>query len=194
MCAMLDGRAYDDRGGWVKVERLPIPGALVLRSDLQLDSRGSFQRIVDLAEMEALGLETQVAQISAACNAERGTVRGLHYQVPPDEEAKTLWCTSGSVYDVIVDLRRDSPTYGKWAGIELSQRDPAVLHVPRGLAHGYQTLEDHAELIYVISAPFVADSARSLLWRDPTLRINWPLPVTRISDRDREAPAWLPEY
>jgi dTDP-4-dehydrorhamnose 3,5-epimerase len=174
-------------------EPLAIRGAVLLRPpQVQADERGSFRRVVDVAELAALGLDPAIDQVSVATNRLRGTVRGMHYQVPPHTESKTLWCTAGSVFDVLVDLRPDEATYGSWVGVTLSGDEPCALHVPPGVAHGYQTLVDGADLTYLISAAYHRDSARSLSWADPTVGIDWPLPVTVISDRDREAPPWPP--
>jgi dTDP-4-dehydrorhamnose 3,5-epimerase len=179
----------DEDAAPVKAEPLAIPGATLLRADVHADQRGSFRRVVDLTMLREAGLEADVDQVSVATNTVAGTVRGLHYQAEPHAEAKTLWCTAGAIFDVLVDLRA-GPSYGTWLSVELSAEEPVALHVPRGVAHGYQTLTDDAAVAYHISTPFVAASSRSLQWDDPTLAIPWPLPVTRISDRDREAPAW----
>lgn len=176
----------------MRFEPLLIRGAAILRGEVHADDRGAFGRIVDVTQLAALGMDPAIAQVSSVVNTTRGTVRGLHYQADPHGEAKTLWCTVGAVYDVIVDLRVEEPTYGRWVSVTLSADEPIALHVPRGIAHGYQTLEDGSALTYLISTPFVAESARALLWRDPTIGIEWPLPVTAISQRDREAPAWPP--
>jgi dTDP-4-dehydrorhamnose 3,5-epimerase len=176
----------------VKAEPLGLQGVTLLRAELHEDERGAFRRIVDIPVLESLGLDPTVVQISMATNTRRGTVRGLHYQAAPHEESKTLWCTKGSVFDVLVDLRADEPTYGNWIAVRLAADRPAALHVPPGIAHGYQTLEDDSALTYVISAAYVPGSARSLRWNDPTVGIDWPLPVTVISQRDREAPLWPP--
>jgi dTDP-4-dehydrorhamnose 3,5-epimerase len=175
-------------------EQLAIRGALLLRSEVSADDRGSFRRVADLDELDGLGLDGAVAQVSVATNRRRGTVRGMHYQAAPHAESKTLWCTAGSVFDVLVDLRVDEPTYGSWVGVTLSADDPCALHVPEGVAHGYQTLFDGSDLTYLISRPFHPDSARSLSWADPTIGIDWPLPVSVISERDREAPRWPPSH
>lgn len=177
----------------MKLEPLEIAGAALLRGEAREDHRGTFTRVVDVAQLGAYGLDAGVDQVSTVFNHARGTVRGLHYQAAPHVEAKTLWCTSGSVYDVIVDLRLDQPTYGTWQAVELVSSDPVALHVPAGVAHGYQTLTDGAEMTYLISTPYVAQSARSLLWCDPTLAITWPLGVSAISDRDKEAQPWPPQ-
>lgn len=176
----------------MRIEPLPLRGAALLRGAFRDDDRGSFRRVVDVRMLAELGLESTVDQVSVATNRARGTVRGLHYQVEPNGEAKTLWCSGGSVFDVLVDLRPDEPTYGTHWATRLDESDPVALHVPRGVAHGYQTLVDDSHLTYLISAPYDAASARSLHWQDPHLDIPWPLPVSALSARDRDAPPWPP--
>ena len=173
-------------------EELALRGVTLLRGDLQEDERGAFRRIVDVPLLESLGLDPAVVQISAATNHRAGTVRGMHYQAAPHGESKTLWCTHGSVFDVLVDIRPGEPTYGAWISVHLAAGAPIALHVPPGIAHGYQTLEDDSALTYVMGTPYVAESARSLRFDDPTVGIGWPLPVTAISARDRDAPLWPP--
>jgi dTDP-4-dehydrorhamnose 3,5-epimerase len=174
------------------VEPLDLPGVTLLRTEVHCDERGHFRRVADLGALRGQGLEADVDQVSVAVNLQAGTVRGLHYQAEPHGEAKTLWVMSGAVFDVLVDLR-PGPTYGHWTSVRLEADEPTALHVPRGVAHGYQTLTDQTSLAYLISTPFVATSARSLRFDDPTLAIPWPLPVTAISVRDREAPPWPPQ-
>ena len=178
----------------MRIEHLPLEGVVLLGYDTARDDRGSFRRVIDLGDLAGLGLDSRVSQVSAATNDVRGTVRGMHYQARPHEESKTIWCTRGSVFDVLVDVRPEQPTYGSWCSVTLADGDGLALHVPPGIAHGYQTLEDDSALVYVMSTPHHPESARSLLWSDPTVAITWPLPVTRISDRDREAPAWPPQH
>jgi dTDP-4-dehydrorhamnose 3,5-epimerase len=185
----MDGHPRDEDAAPVRAEALALPGVTLLTAEVHLDPRGSFRRVVDLSALRAAGLEADVDQVSVAANTTAGTVRGLHYQAEPDGEAKTLWCTSGEIFDVLVDLR-PGPSYGSWVSVRLSASEPVALHVPRGVAHGYQTLVDDTSVVYLISTPFVAAASRSLRWDDPTLAIPWPLPVTAISDRDREAPPW----
>lgn len=175
----------------MRAEPLELPGVTLLRTEVHADARGHFRRVADLATLRKDGLDAEVDQVSVAANTRAGTVRGLHYQAEPHGEAKTLWVTSGAVFDVLVDLR-PGPTYGRWVSVHLEAGEPTALHVPRGVAHGYQTLADDTCLTYLISTPFVAASARSLRYDDPTLAIPWPLPVSTISDRDREAPLWPP--
>jgi dTDP-4-dehydrorhamnose 3,5-epimerase len=176
----------------VRTEQLPLRGALLLHGAVHRDDRGSFRRVVDLPALAAAGVEPGLAQVSVASNDAAGTLRGLHWQAEPHGEAKTLWCSAGAVLDVLVDLRPDEPTYGRPWSTELRADEPVALHVPRGVAHGYQTLVDATELVYLISSPYDAASARSLDARDPALGIAWPLPVSRVSDRDRDAPPWPP--
>jgi dTDP-4-dehydrorhamnose 3,5-epimerase len=176
----------------VRVEPLALRGAVLLRAEIHEDHRGSFRRVVDAEVLMHAGLDPRVTQISIATNHRAGTVRGMHYQASPHGEAKTLWCTDGAVYDVLVDLRADEPTYGRWVSVELSAAEPVAVHVPPGIAHGYQTLIDDSALTYAIGTRYVASSARSLRWDDPTVGITWPLPVEAISERDREAPLWPP--
>jgi dTDP-4-dehydrorhamnose 3,5-epimerase len=176
----------------VRAEPLLLRGVTLLWPDIRPDERGEFHRVLDVVQLEALGLDSTVNQVSVATNTRAGTVRGLHYQAEPHGETKTLWCHSGSVFDVLVDLRDDEPTYGEWVSVVLDAATPVALHVPRGIAHGYQTLEDDTALTYVISTPYVAGGARSLNWQDPTLGIDWPQDLSMISARDREAPRWPP--
>jgi dTDP-4-dehydrorhamnose 3,5-epimerase len=176
----------------VRAEPLTLRGAVLLRAEIHEDHRGSFRRVMDGEVLVQLGFDPRVTQISIATNHRRGTVRGMHYQAEPHGETKTLWCTHGAVYDVLVDLRPDEPTYGRWISVELTAGEPVALHVPPGIAHGYQTLIDDTALTYAIASPYVASSARSLRWDDPTVGIDWPLPVAVISDRDRGAPQWPP--
>ena len=178
----------------MRIDHLPLAGVVLLGYDVAADERGSFRRNVDLGDLAQLGLDPRVSQVSTATNAVAGTVRGMHFQVAPHEESKTLWCTRGSVLDVLVDVRSESATYGTWCSVTLSAGDGRAVHVPPGVAHGYQTLEDDSTLVYLISTPHHPESARSLLWSDATVGIGWPLPVTRISDRDREAPPWPPAH
>lgn len=174
------------------IEALPLRGAFLVRSTPSADARGDFQRIADVEALAALGADPSVAQLSVARNHLRGTVRGLHWQAAPHGEAKTLWCSAGAVFDVLVDVRPEEPSYGIPWFTTLSADEATAIHIPEGVAHGYQTLVDGAAVTYAISAGFHPASARSLHWQDPALAIPWPLPVTNISARDSEAPAWPP--
>ncbi len=174
----------------MEVRPLALPGAFVFLGESHDDDRGGFDRLVDFGVLNELGLDSTVSQVSTARNARAGTLRGLHYQEAPDQESKTLWCTSGSLFDVLLDLREDLDTYGSWVSVELTSDEPMALHVPPGVAHGYQTTAPHTDLTYLISAPHAPQSARTIRWDDPTLAIPWPLAVTAISAKDAQAAVW----
>lgn len=166
-----------------------IPGVVVVESEPALDERGSFARAYCRREFSEHGIDFTPAQISSSTNTRRGTLRGLHYQAAPHSEAKLVSCTRGSLFDVAVDLREGSATYGRWAAAELSGSNRRALFIPPGCAHGFQTLEDETELLYLISEPYHADLQRGVRWDDPDLAIHWPeAPERVISDRDLNLP------
>jgi dTDP-4-dehydrorhamnose 3,5-epimerase len=134
------------------------------------------------------GIDFDPVQISVSSNTRRGTLRGLHFQGEPNAEAKVVSCTRGSAFDVAVDLRPDSPTYRRWEAVELSRENGRAVFVPSGCAHGFQTLEDDTELLYLISEFYDADLQRGVRWDDPALGIAWPAAPTVMSERDREFP------
>jgi dTDP-4-dehydrorhamnose 3,5-epimerase len=152
------------------------------------DERGFFARTWDPAELAAQGLTDRLAQCSVSYNRRRGTLRGLHFQSAPHEEAKLVRCTAGAIFDVAVDLREGSPTYCGWFGVELSETNRFALYVPEGCAHGFLTLTDDAEVAYQISVPHSPDAARGVRWDDPALGIDWPGEVVVINDRDASYP------
>jgi dTDP-4-dehydrorhamnose 3,5-epimerase len=165
-----------------------LRGAYVIEPELIEDERGFFARIWSPEEFSARGLNPRIAQCNTSFNKQRGTLRGMHYQIRPHEEAKLVRCTAGAIYDVIIDLRKDSPTHSKWIGVELSARNRQMLYVPEGFAHGFQTLEDDTEVFYQVSAYYHQESARGVRWDDLAFGIDWPLPVRVVSDRDRSHP------
>ena len=154
------------------------------------DERGFFARIWCRQELAAQGLDTEIAQESLSFNRHRGTVRGLHFQQPPHEEIKIVRCTRGGIFDVIVDLRPRSPSYLSWQGFELTAENRKALYVPKGFAHGFQTLADKAEIVYQISEFYAPNSAGGYRYDDEAFGIAWPLPVTVIGDRDLSWPAF----
>ena len=165
----------------------PIGGAVLIELEPLGDERGSFARTFAVDEFAANGLETRVVQCNTSTNARAGTLRGLHYQLPPHAEAKLVRCVRGSLYDVVVDLRPESTTYCAWYGVELSASNLQMLFIPAGLAHGFQTLEDDTEVLYQISADYSAEHARGVRWDDPAFGIHWPdVDARTISDRDRD--------
>ena len=164
----------------------------VIDPEKQEDERGFFARVYCEREFSERGLETRFAQCSVSFNRARGTVRGLHYQAAPDQEVKVVRCTSGALFDVVVDLRRGSGTYGKWAGIDLSASNRRMVYIPAGCAHGFQTLQDDCEVFYQISVEYRPELSRGVRYDADDLSIRWPLPVSVVSARDRALPPALP--
>ena len=166
-----------------------LSGAFVVDLDRREDERGFFARAWCTREFEEHGLSPSVVQCNLSFNHRSGTLRGLHYQAPPSEEAKLVRCTRGAIYDVIVDLRRTSPTFKGWIAVELSAQNRRALYVPEGFAHGYQTLADETETFYQVSEFFNPDAELGLRWDDPAFRIDWPDAAERIiSEKDRSWP------
>ena len=165
-----------------------LDDAWLIEVEPREDQRGFFARTWCRQELAAQGLDAELAQQSLSYNRHRGTLRGLHFQRSPDEETKIVRCTRGGIFDVIVDLRPRSPTYLQWQGFELTAENRKALYVPKGFAHGFQTLTDEAEIAYQISAFYVPASAGGYRYDDPEFGIAWPLPVTAISERDLEWP------
>jgi dTDP-4-dehydrorhamnose 3,5-epimerase len=156
------------------------------------DERGWFVRTLDLAVLASHGLETLWPEAGEAHNLRAGTLRGLHFQRPPHAEAKLIRCTRGAVYDVLLDARRDSPSYGRWEAFELREDDGVMLYAPPGLAHGYQTLTDASTMAYLHSTPYRADSAAGFRYDSPTPAIPWPREPVAVSARDRALPPFEP--
>ena len=165
-----------------------IPGCVVVRPERHVDDRGHFARTWDGAVLAEAGLNGAVAQCSVSYNHERGTLRGMHYQAAPHEEAKLVRCTRGAVFDVCLDLRPGSPTFRQWHGETLTADDGAALYVPEGCAHGFLTLEDATEVFYTISAPYAPDAGRGVRYDDPAFGIDWPGRVRVIHPRDAAYP------
>jgi dTDP-4-dehydrorhamnose 3,5-epimerase len=166
-----------------------LAGAFTIDVEPHEDERGFFARLWDGDELAARGLDVRVSQSSIAYNHAAGTLRGLHFQATPFAETKLVRCTHGAVWDVIVDLRSDSPTFLDWVAFELTAENHRTLYVPEQFAHGYQTLTDASEVWYQMSVPHAPDAARGLRWDDPRLAIEWPAAETRvISKRDRDWP------
>jgi dTDP-4-dehydrorhamnose 3,5-epimerase len=170
----------------------PLPGGFVIEPEPIEDARGLLARTWCRRELEARGLQTKIAQCSVSVNARTGTLRGLHYQVAPYAETKVVRCTRGSIYDVMVDLRPDSPTFTRYFATVLSADNRISLYVPAGCAHGFQTLEDDTELFYQISEFHSPEHARGVRWDDPLFQISWPSDAYTISERDRSYPDFRP--
>jgi dTDP-4-dehydrorhamnose 3,5-epimerase len=166
----------------------PLAGVFVIEIERLEDERGSFARTFCAEEFAAHGLETGVLQSSVSFNRRRGTLRGLHWQAEPHAEVKVVRVTRGAVHDVVVDVRLGSPTLHESFGVRLDADTGRALYIPAGFAHGFQTLDDDTEVGYQISAAYVPSAAHGLRYDDPALAIDWPEPVTVVSDRDRAHP------
>ena len=169
-----------------------IKGAFLVEPERLEDERGFFARIWSRDEFQDRGLNPSLVQSSISFNKKKGTLRGMHYQAPPHAEAKLVRCTLGALYDVILDLRPDSPSFQQWFSVELSAENRRELYVPEGVAHGFQTLADNTEVSYHISEFHHPESARGVRWNDPAFGIRWPLPVTVISPKDSAYEGWKP--
>ncbi len=163
-----------------------LKNAYVIEPEKFADERGFFARSWCEKEFREQGLNANLVQCNISFNNKRGTIRGMHLQIPPFAEAKLVRCTQGAIYDVIVDLRPDSATYQKWIGVELTAENRRALYVPEGFAHGFQTLADNTEVFYQMSEFYAPECARGFRWNDPTFNINWPEQVSIISLKDRE--------
>jgi dTDP-4-dehydrorhamnose 3,5-epimerase len=169
-----------------------LAGAFVIDPEPFEDARGLFARTWCRRELQARGLDPAIAQCSTSFNKRKGTLRGLHYQVPPAAETKIVRCTRGALYDVIVDLRPDSPTFLGHVAVVLTADNRRMLYVPKGFAHGFQTLEDATEVFYQISEFAAPEHARGVRWNDPLFAIPWPADERTIIERDRNYPDFRP--
>ncbi len=165
-----------------------LPGAYLIEPDRRSDVRGYFARTYCAKELTDQGLEPHVSQCSVSFNHHKGTLRGMHYQLAPFEEVKVVRCNRGSIYDVIIDLRQESPSYKKWFAAQLDQENGKMLYIPRGFAHGFQTLADDTEVYYQMSQVFSPEHARGVRWNDPAFSIPWPDADRTILDRDQNYP------
>lgn len=152
-----------------------VRGVWIVELERHEDERGWFARTWCAAEFARQGLNPNLSQCSASFNRRKGTLRGMHYQLAPHEEAKLVRCTRGAMFDVALDLRPGSPTFKQWAAVELTADNGRALYLPEGCAHGFQTLADDTEVFYQISAPWRPESARGVRWNDPVFGIRWPL-------------------
>jgi dTDP-4-dehydrorhamnose 3,5-epimerase len=165
-----------------------LQGAYVIEFEPIEDERGSFGRAFCRNEYEKHGLNPRVAQCNISFNKAKHTLRGMHYQTKPHEEARLVRCTRGRIYDVILDLRPDSPSFKQWFAVELTAENRTMLYVPEGFAHGFQTLEDETEIFYQMSESYAPRHARGVRWNDPAFGIQWPAREPILSERDRSFP------
>jgi dTDP-4-dehydrorhamnose 3,5-epimerase len=162
-----------------------IEGAHLIELEPHADERGFFARSWSRQEFQSRGLNADLSECSVSFNRLRGTLRGMHYQIAPHEEAKVVMCMRGLIYDVIVDLRKSSASHLKWFATELSLDKGRLLYVPEGVAHGFLTLDNDSYVQYQIGASYAPEAARGVRWNDPLLNLQWPEPPTVISERDR---------
>ena len=167
-----------------------LAGAYVIDPSPHQDDRGRFMRAWCTREFSEHGIDFLPLQSNMGFSVGKGTIRGMHYQAAPALEAKLVRCTRGSAFDVAVDLRPESPSYGKWFGVELSAENGRMLYVPELCAHGFQSLEDRSEVLYMTSAFYAPDAVRGVRFDDPAFNIQWPVPATTVSEQDRKWPVF----
>ena len=166
----------------------PLEGLFVLEVERFQDDRGFFARSYCVTELQSAGIDPTVSQCGISFNERAGTLRGMHFQASPHSENKLVRCSAGAIFDVAVDLRRESATFGKWFAAELSAENRRSLFIPKGFAHGFLTLMSHSEVHYMISTPFVSEAARGFRWDDSSVGIAWPTSPTVVSARDMSYP------
>ena len=170
-----------------------VAGVVVVDLERHEDNRGFFARTWCQREFAEHGLDARLVQCSLSWNRRRGTLRGLHYQAPPHAEAKLIRCTRGALWDVALDLRRQSPTFGRHLGVELTGGNRTMLYIPEGVAHGFQTLEDDTEVFYQMSEFYAPEAAQGVRFDDPAFGIRWPIPDPIMLERDRAYPDFVLE-
>lgn len=161
-----------------------LKGAYIIELQPIADERGFFARSFCLQEFTAYGLKNEVAQCNVSYNKKKGTLRGMHFQKPPKAEAKLVRCTRGEIFDIIIDLRPDSPTYCQWEGVVLSADNHRSLYIPEGFAHGFQTLQENSEVFYQMFELYAPECASGVRWDDPAFDIHWPVPNPVLSEKD----------
>jgi dTDP-4-dehydrorhamnose 3,5-epimerase len=178
----------------MKFTELPLPGAFLIDLEKREDERGFFARTFCLNEFKQHQLDANVVQINNSLSADKGTLRGMHYQLAPKAETKIVRCIKGSLFDVIVDLRKESPTFLKWFGAELSAENRRMMYVPKGFAHGFVTLEAHTEVFYLVSEFYAPDMERGIRYNDPAIGIEWPVQPQVVSEKDLKHPDFNEAY
>jgi dTDP-4-dehydrorhamnose 3,5-epimerase len=178
----------------MKFTPLPLGGAYLIDLEKRGDERGFFARFYCETEFAQHGLATRFVQINTSLTGKQGTLRGLHYQLPPAAEVKVVRCVRGALYDVILDLRPHSPTFGRSFGAELSAENRTMMYVPEGFAHGFVTLQPDTEAIYLVSAMYSPSAERGIRFDDPRFAIQWPVSPTELSDKDRQWPDYDPVF
>ena len=171
----------------MEIKETSLNGAYLIKLKVFQDERGFFTEAYSQKKLKEMGIDADFVQDNHSMSAKKGVLRGLHYQLAPHTQAKLVRVTKGSVYDVIVDLRKDSPTFGKWEGFTLTAENFEMLFVPQGFAHGFCTLEDNTEFQYKCDNYYAPGSESGIIWNDPTLNINWPIKDPILSEKDTKA-------
>lgn len=178
----------------MKFHKTPLHGAYTIELDKRGDDRGFFARLFCQKEFAAAGVPMTAVQINNSLSAKAGTLRGMHYQLPPAAEIKVVRCIRGALYDAIIDIRPDSPTFGKWFGVELTAENRLMLMVPRGFAHGFLTLTDDTEAFYLVSEYYGPEQERGIRFDDPRFGIAWPSTPVEVSAKDQTWPDFSPDF
>lgn len=177
----------------MKFTPTPLPGAFLIDIEKRGDDRGFFGRAFCENEMAAQGLVSRFVQVNNSLSAAKGTLRGMHYQLAPKSETKVVRCIRGAIWDVILDLRKDSPTFGNSFGAELSAENRRMMYVPKGFAHGCLTLDDDTELFYFVDEFYAPAMERGVRWNDPRFKMEWPIPPVVVSEKDNGWKDFEPE-
>lgn len=172
----------------MKFDKLKLEGALVINIDEIDDERGFFARVYSYDEYKNNGMQKSIVQINDSWTKSRATLRGIHYQLHPKREGKLIRCIRGRIWDLIIDLRNDSETFGQWFGIELSAQNRQMIYAPEGFGHGFISLENDCEILYAVTEYYSPEQERILRWNDPKFNIEWPIEPSVILDKDNNAP------
>ena len=178
----------------MRMTQAPLPGAHLIDPEIHGDERGFFARVFCSNEFAEHGLSTHFVQINDSLSVTKGTLRGVHYQLSPKGETKVVRCICGALWDVILDLRKESPTFGRWFGAELTEENRCMMYVPKGFGHGFITLTDNVEVLYLVDEFYAPKYERGVRWNDPKFKIGWPAEPVVMSDKDRGYPDFDPAY
>lgn len=173
---------------------IPLKGAYIIELEKKGDERGFFGRTYCEKEFQQAGLDNHFVQINNSLSSQKGTLRGMHYQMHPHSETKIVRCIKGALYDVVLDLNTNSPTFGQSYGVELSDDNRKMMYVPKGFAHGFLTIQDETEAFYLVSEFYAPQSERGIRWNDPKFGIKWPFDPVVVSDKDKNHPLFDPLY
>jgi dTDP-4-dehydrorhamnose 3,5-epimerase len=178
----------------MKFSETPLKGAYIIELEKRGDDRGFFARFFCEKEYANLNLDNKIVQVNNSLSKDKGTLRGLHYQLPPKAETKIVRCLRGRIFDVIADLRKGSETFGNWFGEELNEENRKMMYVPKGFAHAILTLQEDTEILYLVTEFYSPENERGIRWNDPFFSIKWPIDPIVISDKDRNHPFFNEDY